>query len=638
MKYTFLVQKLNKSSLKVIGQSNTILEEYSKQGFVLTLRQLYYQFVSRDFIPNNLKAYKRLGEIVGNGRLCGMIDWNLIEDRTRNLTILERFNGPSHALLDLYRRYHVDLWRNQEWRPEVWIEKDALSGVIEGVCFENDIPFFSCRGYTSLSEMYRASLRIRNYADCGYKPYIIHFGDHDPSGMDMSRDIVDRVKKTFMADFQFKRVALNMDQIEEYEPPPNPAKLALALDTVLPTPKGWTTMEDVKVGEELFGSDGKSYLVTGKSEVFSNKICYELTFSGGDKIVCSADHLWNVKARKRRGGTVSTQRIAATWHEGRIARPVYRVQVAKSIETTHTELPIPPYVLGAWLGDGFSNAEGFACGIEDEETLDLIRQEGFEVRRKPSHPVAATIYKLRGKLYNLGVANNKHIPMIYLRASQTQRLHLLQGLMDTDGTVVEHKGSQPCTYGSSREGLAHEVLELVNSLGFKGRIFESRAVLNGEDYGPTWKVEFYPGNVDVFRLSRKRKRLHHSKLAERQNWRTIINVRPVKAVKTQCLSIDSPDRLYLAGVHFIPTHNTDSRYEAYVAKYGDESWELDALEPIQFRQLIEAEIKEIRNEEQWKTDLLQCEKEREKLKHIAENWDKLKLPKKSKKPPKKKEK
>lgn len=223
-KFCYVEKRFNKGHRSTIARANSILDEYAAQGFILTLRQLYYQFVARGYIPNRQKSYKRLGGIVGDARLAGLIDWERLEDRTRNLAKLQHFNGAQDALNKLAGWYHVDMWAEQEWRPEVWIEKDALAGVIQGVCEENDIPYFSCRGYTSLSEMWRASLRLRHWMRQGQKPYIIHFGDHDPSGIDMSRDICDRIRKTFLSDCEFKRVALNMAQIEEYKPPPNPAK------------------------------------------------------------------------------------------------------------------------------------------------------------------------------------------------------------------------------------------------------------------------------------------------------------------------------------------------------------------------------------------------------------------------------
>lgn len=207
----------------LINKCNEIIAEYEGQGFTLTLRQLYYQLVARDLIPNRQREYKRLGGIVNDARLAGLIDWSAIEDRTRALRSLSHWSDPSELLDTCAQQFHLDMWAAQDYRPEVWIEKDALVGVIEGVCEELDVPFFSCRGYTSQSEMWGAAMRIKSRARGGQTPILFHFGDHDPSGKDMTRDITDRLQ-LFMGGVEVKRLALNMDQVEEYGPPPNPAK------------------------------------------------------------------------------------------------------------------------------------------------------------------------------------------------------------------------------------------------------------------------------------------------------------------------------------------------------------------------------------------------------------------------------
>jgi hypothetical protein len=214
--------RLRPDSLALVEQCNAIVEEYVEQGFVLTLRQLYYQLVSRDIIANRQTEYKRLGSIVNDARLTGLIDWNAIEDRTRELRQLPRWEDASEIVASCAAQFHVDLWRGQKWRPEVWIEKDALVGVIEGVCNELDVPFFSCRGYTSQSEMWVGGQRLLEYQKEKQIPIVFHLGDHDPSGKDMTRDIADRLQM-FMGGTRLERLALNMDQVAQYEPPPNPA-------------------------------------------------------------------------------------------------------------------------------------------------------------------------------------------------------------------------------------------------------------------------------------------------------------------------------------------------------------------------------------------------------------------------------
>ena len=213
------------ATLAMIQKANEIIAEYARQGFDLTLRQLYYQFVSRDLIPNTQKDYKNLGSIVNDARLAGLIDWDAIVDRTRELRSLSHFTGPEEIIEACSQQFNLDRWADQPYRPEVWIEKDALVGVFERVCRELDVPLLSCRGYTSQSEMWGAAQRMLRYKHKRQKPIVFHFGDHDPSGKDMSRDILDRLEMFTRGEMKFERLALNMDQVEQYSPPPNPAKI-----------------------------------------------------------------------------------------------------------------------------------------------------------------------------------------------------------------------------------------------------------------------------------------------------------------------------------------------------------------------------------------------------------------------------
>jgi len=222
-KIEYVKKRFSSSSQDIIEHANDIIEEYLNQGFRLTLRQLYYQFVSRALIPNNQREYKRLGSIINDARLAGLIDWEAIEDRTRNLRSLAHWKSPKEIINACQEQYRIDKWEGQFYRVECWIEKDALVGVIENICNQYDVPYFSCRGYTSQSEMWEASIRLHKYISAGQTPVILHFGDHDPSGIDMTRDITDRLK-LFMGGMEIRRLALNADQIDEFNPPPNPAK------------------------------------------------------------------------------------------------------------------------------------------------------------------------------------------------------------------------------------------------------------------------------------------------------------------------------------------------------------------------------------------------------------------------------
>ena len=219
------------SSLALIDYANEIVEDYISQGYKLTLRQLYYQFVSRDIIPNNQKQYNNLGVLINNARLAGLLDWCSIEDRTRNIRNSFHWQDPKRLLNSAVRQFSIDKWAGQRTYVEVWVEKDALVEVVGKSASKYDVPYFSCRGYVSQSEMWSASERIKDKLYYEHeKAVIIHLGDHDPSGKDMTRDIDERLKMFLSREgleenIEVERVALEMEQILKYNPPPNPAKL-----------------------------------------------------------------------------------------------------------------------------------------------------------------------------------------------------------------------------------------------------------------------------------------------------------------------------------------------------------------------------------------------------------------------------
>lgn len=223
-KIAYIDKKFRAASLATIETANAIIAEYVAQGFDLTLRQLYYQMVARGHIENSERSYKNFGNVIDDGRLAGLIDWEHIVDRTRNLRSNGHFDAPSDIMDAAARSYQIDKWERQPNRVEVWVEKDALVGVIEVVCRRLDVPYFACRGYTSQSEMWAGARRLLRWRDAGQTPVILHLGDHDPSGIDMTRDIIDRMT-LFSGGVTVDRLALNWTQIAEHNPPPNPAKL-----------------------------------------------------------------------------------------------------------------------------------------------------------------------------------------------------------------------------------------------------------------------------------------------------------------------------------------------------------------------------------------------------------------------------
>lgn len=225
MKIIYTEKKFRTKSLELIGQANEVIGAYAQAGYDLTLRQLYYQMVARDIIPNTERSYKNFGTLISDARMAGLVDWNRIVDRTRVTKSRPHWDHPSDVIESAYYSYNIDHWEGQSYRPRVWIEKDALTGVISRTCTDMDIPFLACKGYMSQSAMWRDSqIAIQQEKD-GLIPVIIYLGDHDPSGMDMTRDIGDRMN-IFGANYNVERIALNYSQVEELNPPPNPAKLS----------------------------------------------------------------------------------------------------------------------------------------------------------------------------------------------------------------------------------------------------------------------------------------------------------------------------------------------------------------------------------------------------------------------------
>lgn len=210
----------------LIDQANVIIAEYTDRGFQLTVRQLYYQFVSRDWLKNTSQNYERLASVVDDARKAGLIDWSAIIDRTRFLRKIPDFSDPQTFLESVKKQYCEDVWRDQDYYAEVWIEKDALLGVVEGACNELRIPYFACRGYPSSSELYRAAKRLKRKRNAGKWPIVFYLGDHDPSGLHMGTSNAPDLVQMFgrSNDIEIKMIALSRDQIDEYDPPPNYAK------------------------------------------------------------------------------------------------------------------------------------------------------------------------------------------------------------------------------------------------------------------------------------------------------------------------------------------------------------------------------------------------------------------------------
>ncbi|WP_395309229.1 replicative DNA helicase [Mycobacterium sp. AMU20-3851] len=337
---------------------------------------------------------------------------------------------------------------------------------------------------------------------------------------------------------------------------------ALALDTPLPTPTGWTTMGDVAVGDELIGDDGLPTRVVAATEVMSDRPCYEVEFSDGTVIVADEQHQWLTETRASR---TSAQAAAAGYNgyknqrtfaeirtTGEIAgslrcqtadrRLNHSVVNAEPLAGTEADLLVPPYTLGAWLGDGTSAAAQITSA--DPEIIMRIEAEGIVAHRT-----------LQARLRTIGVLGNKHIPVQYLRASEPQRRALLAGLLDTDGTVTNGGSVQ---FSVTDRRLVTDVEELIVSLGYCCQMSTKRVSGRTEASSTAYTLTFSTDDI-VFGLERKAL-LHKERRANRgsarRGSRFIVDVRPVASVPVRCVEVDNDSHMYLASRAMVPTHNS----------------------------------------------------------------------------------
>lgn len=228
MKQAYRDINFRAETLALIAFMNTLVDSYQRQGFTLSVRQLYYQLVARDKIENTERSYKRIAAVINDARLAGLIDWDAIEDRNRDIELRTRWTDGAQIVRAAAASFHMDMWDNQNDRVFVIVEKAALAGVLQGVCRQYDVPLLAARGYPSVSIVREMALEhLQEPIERGQSVTVLHLGDHDPSGIDMTRDLQERFD-LFLGDtggaFNLERIALTRDQIDERRPPPNPAK------------------------------------------------------------------------------------------------------------------------------------------------------------------------------------------------------------------------------------------------------------------------------------------------------------------------------------------------------------------------------------------------------------------------------
>lgn len=345
---------------------------------------------------------------------------------------------------------------------------------------------------------------------------------------------------------------------------------ALSLDTEVPTPSGWARMGDLHIGDLVYGADGHPTKIIRSTEVLLGRPCFQVIFMDDTKVIADASHQWFVYPVDAKPGIRTTAQMAARkWRQGTL----FRIP-AVAIKGHNRRLPIAPYTLGAWLGDGTSTSAHITIHDQDEQILEEIRRDGYTVEPR-AKPRGCTTYiidrkphvrgkfgqfmsdngSLQAKLRKLGLLGNKHIPDNYKKASYLQRWDLLQGLMDTDGTV--HRDDQASITLSSKI-LFDDVEELCRSLGLVTYRDERPAKIKGREVGVAYRIT-WRATPELFRLDRKRLRVRTTTRwlkDARHPFRGIRSIKPVDSVPVRCIEVAAPDGLFLATRSFIPTHNS----------------------------------------------------------------------------------
>jgi hypothetical protein len=333
---------------------------------------------------------------------------------------------------------------------------------------------------------------------------------------------------------------------------------ALSLNTLIPVPCGWLKLENVHAGHQVFDEKGRICNVVDTSPIFTERNCLEVTFDDGSTVVADAKHLWTVEERgARKSATFDWQTKTITTDQ--LVPGKHFIAVAEPLELAEKQLPIHPYVLGVWLGDG-SSREPNITQLPDDWEVMAAHLKFFGCKLGPvknsNGCVNVTLLGLRDKFTQLNLLGNKHIPFDYVRGSKEQRLYLLQGLMDTDGSVSAVNGA--CSFTTTSYELAKGFAELTRSLGIKAKcLIRNRNGSNVYDNAKTQYQFYFTTRLPVFRLLRKLKGIKYEEAASRRiNRYSIKSIIPVESVPVKCLTVDSPSSLYLAGTGMIPTHNS----------------------------------------------------------------------------------
>lgn len=342
----------------------------------------------------------------------------------------------------------------------------------------------------------------------------------------------------------------------------------LPLDTEIPTLEGWSTMKDLKIGDTVFDKDGKQCKVVVKSKVHNNP-CYKIHFSKDFSITADEEHRWlisfsthpNTKYKGQLREVIMTTKELYEYLQHYNPKNQYQVPkiyLNKELDLPEQNLPIDPYVLGLWLGDGTAD-NGRITQELNAKSWEIIESKGFELSENSEHrdikAETRTVYGLRTLLKNNNLLNNKHIPDIYQRSSRNQRINLIRGLMDADGFYDKiHKTFIMSTdYYWQADGL----IKILSSLGVRATLNR----INRPGYNTMsrvcYDVKFKTSKFNPFMCRNQEVECVEPKIS----YYSIKNIEKTETIKTQCIQVDSPSHTYLCTRHMLVTHNTNKKIE-----------------------------------------------------------------------------
>lgn len=338
----------------------------------------------------------------------------------------------------------------------------------------------------------------------------------------------------------------------------------LALDTPIPTPEGWKTMADLKVGDRVFDEQGKPCHVVAKSPVDDTEQAYELVFRDGGRIVAGERHLWDVeythgKTREKQWTTGEIYRRMKQYREKfKDNRSLIRIPVNQLLHLPERNLPLDPYLYGYWLGNGSATKPEIT--VRDSDVEDLIPLIPYPLHNRYPQTCGGSEILVYKALKSILVKNfrDKVIRPEYLRASETQRWALLQGLMDSDGCIGTRKGQG--VYVSTIQELVESVQELLWSLGIKNSMTSCPSTRYGKPTGETlYQIRFTAfTDQPVSKLHRKSIRRRECEKKTRSCFHYLEEIKPLDdKVPMQCIQVDSPSHCYLAGRMMVKTHNSE---------------------------------------------------------------------------------